>query len=322
MNTNENILCIYHSHCMDGFTAAWVVRKALGESVEFHAATHGDPPPDVTGKNVIIVDFSYNLETLMYLAKQAQSILVLDHHKSAEAALAAKGYDDKGVPIIRMDGWSEKINWDRYRFNLKQNDYENAGRMVYALFDMERSGAGIAWDFFMEEPRVAFIDHVEDRDLWRFKLEDTRNICAAIFSYDYAFANWDELDHRFAIYPQNIIAEGAAIERKHHKDIAELVEKSARVMEIAGHKVPVANLPYTMGSDAGHLMCGLVYDAEDPDTKPAFAAYYWDGPGFRNFGLRSIEGGADVSEVAKLYGGGGHRHAAGFRVPFGHELTL
>lgn len=61
----SNTLCIYHGTCMDGFTAAWVVRKALGEGVEFYAATHGDPPPDVTGKNVIMVDFSYKRPVLL-----------------------------------------------------------------------------------------------------------------------------------------------------------------------------------------------------------------------------------------------------------------
>ncbi|WP_277343388.1 DHHA1 domain-containing protein [Pseudomonas viridiflava] len=38
--------------------------------------------------------------------------------------------------------------------------------------------------------------------------------------------------------------------------------------------------------------------------------------------MRSTDEGLDVSEIAKLYGGGGHRNASGFRVPFGHELTL
>ena len=51
-------ICIYHGNCADGFDAAWVVRKALGADIEFHAATYGQPVPDVTGKNVVIVDFS------------------------------------------------------------------------------------------------------------------------------------------------------------------------------------------------------------------------------------------------------------------------
>lgn len=49
------------------------------------------------------------------------------------------------------------------------------------------------------------------------------------------------------------------------------------------------------------------------------AACYWDTPEGRVFSLRSTDTGPDVSEIAKAYGGGGHAHAAGFRVPLGWE---
>ena len=106
-------------------------------------------------------------------------------------------------------------------------------------------------------------------------------------------------------------AAGAAIERKHHKDIAELVGVCKRRMVIAGHDVPVASLPYTMGSDAGHLMA----------KGEKFSACYWDTADGRVFGLRSEEGGFDVSEIAEQYGGGGHVRAAGFKVPRDHQLA-
>jgi uncharacterized protein len=50
-------LCIYHGCCADGFTAAWVVWKFYGE-VEFHAATHGESPPAVDGRELYVVDFA------------------------------------------------------------------------------------------------------------------------------------------------------------------------------------------------------------------------------------------------------------------------
>jgi len=309
----NNAICIYHGTCMDGFTAAWVVRKALGADIEFYAATHGDSPPDVTGKDVIMVDFSYKRPVLMEMAKKARSFLILDHHKSAEMDLQVKGSDDEGPQIVRMDTWTNQ-RWSSYCTSREQDGYENAncnGAIVYALFDMERSGAGIAWDFFIGGEREPFINHVEDRDLWKFQYADTRNICASVFSYPYDFEAWD----RFPVALRELAIEGAAIERKHHKDIAELVQKSLRVFVLEdGMLLPVVNLPYTMGSDAGHLMC---------KQHPSFgcAGYYWDGPDGRTFGLRSLEGGVDVSEVAKMYGGGGHKHAAGFRVPFDHKLA-
>src|SRR5690606_35880403 len=64
--------------------------------------------------------------------------------------------------------------------------------IIYALIDQQRSGAGIAWDFFHPGvPRPALVNHVEDRDLWRFALPGTREIQAAVFSRPYTFAAWD-----------------------------------------------------------------------------------------------------------------------------------
>ena len=75
-------ICIYHGNCADGFGAAWVVRKALGD-IEFFAGKYQEPPPDVTGKNVVMVDFSYKRPVLLEMAEKANSILIIDHHKTA-----------------------------------------------------------------------------------------------------------------------------------------------------------------------------------------------------------------------------------------------
>ncbi len=276
-------LCIYHGQCADGFAAAWAVRKALPDA-EFHPGVYQDAPPDVTDRDVIMVDFSYKRPVINEMAVVAKSILILDHHKSAAEDLA--GLEPVPTPRGPVCGWRPDSG-------------------VYATFDMNRSGAGIAWDHFHgPDTRPALINHVEDRDLWRFKIDGTREIQAALFSYPYDFDVWESLMKAGvgALYD-----EGFAIERKHHKDVAELVGVCKRDMIIGGHRVPAASLPYTLTSDAGHLMC-QPFDV-------LFAACYWDTPGFRVFSLRSIDGGADVSEIAKQYGGGGHEHAAGFRVP-------
>lgn len=286
------ILCIYHGTCADGFGAAWAVRLALGDGVDYHAGIYGDPPPDVAGRHVVIVDFSYKRPVLEDMATRALSILVLDHHKTAAEDLA-------GMPLAR--------SWSDHMEQAALDEMENAD-CVRGVFDMERSGAGIAWDFFHPgAPRPALIDTIEDRDLWRFKLPGTREIQAAVFSYPYDFTIWDRL-MRFA-NPEELIAEGAAIERKHHKDIAELVGVTRRRMTIGGYDVPVANLPYTLTSDAGNLMA----------RGEKFAACYWDTPEGRVFSLRSTDTGLDVSAIAKAYGGGGHRNASGFRMPRGWE---
>lgn len=282
-------LVIYHGNCADGFGAAWAVRKyyekflhAGMDMPDFYPGVYQDPPPDVRDRLVILVDFSYKRPVLEQMAKSAHGILILDHHASAADDL--KGFSSAGDTVLDLELCAEGD--------------------IRALFDLERSGAGIAWDYFHpHDPRPPLIDVIEDRDLWRFDLPNTREIQAALFSYPYVFEVWDEL---MQLPLKTLVQDGTAIERKHHKDIAELLAVMTRTMNIAGHVVPVANLPYTLTSDAGHAL-----SAEHP-----FGACYWDTPEGRVFSLRSREDGHDVSEIAKRYGGGGHRNAAGFRVPF------
>lgn len=280
-------LCIYHANCADGFGAAWAVRHALGD-IDFFPATYGDEPPDVAGRDVVIVDFSYKWEVLEEMAKTAKSIQIFDHHKTAAEDL-------KGLPL-------PGVNYPPISPIAK----------VTAVFDMERSGAGIAWDCFNPgKPRPKLINHIEDRDLWRFALPCTREIQAMVFSYPYDFAVWDHLVHVCESYPSWLIDQGRAIERQHHKDVAELVRVCRREMVIGGLRLPVANLPYTLTSDAGHSMAS--------DHPARAAACYWDTADGRVFSLRSTDDGPDVSEIAARYGGGGHAHAAGFRAAIGWE---
>lgn len=282
-------LCIYHAFCADGFGAAWVVWRKLCADVDFHAASYGEEPPDVAGRDVIMVDFSYKRPVLDSMMKVANSALILDHHKTAQEDLA-------GVPPPFGPTWDH------------HHDICNKiPKTLCALFDMERSGAGIAWDFFFRyDHRPPLIDRLEDRDLWRFRYEDTRAVQASVSSYPHDFNVWDRL---MTMLLSSLRAEGEAIDRKHRKDVIEMVGATHRTMTIGGHVVPVANLPYTLTSDAGHLMA---------HGQP-FSACYIDTPTGRTFSLRSTDAGIDVSEIAKSYGGGGHRNAAGFKKPIGWE---
>lgn len=277
----KKYLCIYHGNCADGFGAAWVVRKALGEeNVEFHAGVYGNEPPNVEGRDVILVDFSYKRPVLLQMAETANSILIIDHHKTAASDLT----------------------------NISQAALEYGVCPIRAVFDMEYSGAMLTWQFYFhdEQPPV-LLKHIEDRDLWRFKIKGTRQIQANLFSYPYDFEVWDELMEKAnGIGWDMMYKEGAAIERKHFKDIKEFINVAQQIDIIAGYIVPVLNAPYFWSSDAGQIMC---------DSYP-FAACYWDTPTGRVYSLRSDENGVDVSIIAALFGGGGHKHASGFRLAY------
>lgn len=282
-------LVIYHGNCADGFSAAWCFWRKYGTGADYVAGVYQQDPPDVTGRNVYLVDFSYKSAVVEKMFDTAAFIALIDHHKTA--------IDDLR-PLF------ERIQTDEMAYGLDK-------RAVW-FCDLERSGATLAWDYlFPGEDRPLLLGHIEDRDLWRFKLPNTREIQANVFSYEYSFELWDKLMSADQAELMKMTVAGAAIERKHHKDISELVGVCKRRMAIGGHDVPVASLPYTLTSDAGHLMA---------QGEP-FAACYWDTADGRVFSLRSTDGGLDVSEVAKQYGGGGHVRASGFKVARDHELA-
>lgn len=272
----SEIFCIYHGDCADGFTAAWAVWKRH-PGAEFFAGVHGENPPDVRGRAVVIVDFCYKREVILEMAKIAKSILILDHHKSAQAEMQ----------------------------DLPEN--------VTAVFDMARSGAMMAWQYFhpSDAPPPLLVQHVQDRDLWHFSLRYTRAFSANLFSHNYSFDVWDRIAERSrdAAEYLSFVHEGEAIQRKHEKDVAELVRKCSFLGKLAGWKVPFLNCPYFHSSDAGNILA----------KGYPFAVCYYDSDGIRNYSLRSEENGLDVSEIAAQFGGGGHKHAAGFRAPLDRQ---
>lgn len=282
-------LVIYHGNCADGFSAAWCFWRKYRDGADYVAGVYQQEPPDVTGRDVYLVDFSYKRAVVERMLTQANSVTLIDHHKTAIEDLRPLKEQEVAT---NGQGQGDRFGW---------------------FCDLNRSGATLAWDYlFPGEQRPPLLGHVEDRDLWRFKLPGTREIQAFVFSHEYTFEQWDRLMSAGQVELLQMTAAGAAIERKHHKDVAELVGVCKRRMVIGGHDVPVASLPYTLVSDAAHAMA---------QGEP-FAACYWDTAEGRVFGLRAADDGLDVSDIAKQYGGGGHAKAAGFKVPRQHELAM
>lgn len=285
-------LCIYHGGCDDGFAAAWAVRKALGDEVEFYPGIYQKEPPPHDGRDVIFVDFSYKRPVLDAMAAKANSVLILDHHKTAQEDLA-----DLPKPPP-WESWSGATHLPK-------------GPAMVALFDMDRSGAALAWDYFIGDGsslglKIAvasrqreFIEYIQDRDLWRKALPGGDEFTIALRSYPQDFLIWDKL---IDAGPQTLIAEGGAIQRYYRLRVEEL-KRSAYKATMATHRIWIANAPYFAASEvAGELA----------DRGLAFGACYFEAEGGRfQYSLRS-RGNFDVSAIARQFGGGGHKAAAGF----------
>ena len=86
-------LIIYHgTGCLDGFGSAYAAycffHKNKKVSAQYIAASHTDEVPDVVGREVYIVDFSYKREVLSSICEKASKVVILDHHESAQKELS------------------------------------------------------------------------------------------------------------------------------------------------------------------------------------------------------------------------------------------
>ena len=281
MSSNAKPIVFYHYPCLDGFTAAWACWKAHPDW-DYRPLKYGESLPDATGRDVYFIDVT--VKSRVFAEWQMQyapnSITVIDHHKTA---------------LEDLRGFAGPTVYD---------PAEIISRKV--VFDMTKSGARLAWEFFHPGESVpAIVKYVEDRDLWRFNYRETKAINAFLFSFDYSFENWQYLEEIIDYDHERAIEVGDAILRKQAKDVEELAQ-IVTCTNIKGHHVPIINAPYFFASDICHKLA---------NGYPFAASYFYDGARRKYiFSLRSTEEGIDVSEIAKQFGGGGHKHAAGFEI--------
>lgn len=310
MSTWKPDICVYHGGCDDGFGAALAVHMRWGNDVVYVPGAYGgfEWPRDLKGKRILFVDFSLKQAQMRELVnggivgQMPHSVVVLDHHKTAKAELFPWSIGGKDGPPVDLRGKrTGKCALGRIDELLAMNEMENVEPIV-AFFDMNKSGARMAWEFCnasYDVPRL--IEYVEDRDLWRFALAETRAVSAALRTYPHDFDLWSG----FLSDTSRLVTEGGAVLRGHEKNVGEFI-KNRYWTEIGGVKVPVVNVPYHYASDCADAMLKA-----EPDA-PFCASWFRRADGRIQWSLRSRDDRIDVSEIAKRMGGGGHRNAAGF----------
>lgn len=281
---------LFHANCPDGYAAMFACWQQFKDEAQYLPVFYGQPVPTIPEDHTVyIVDFSYPEAALKALLFQRIGqhrrdkpiVIVLDHHASAQQDLTS----------------------------LQRQELPG----LFIHFDMEECGASLTWKYFhgfdsVEKPDFkplpTFFQYVRDRDLWQWKLPDSKPISLAYWMIDKdplsieQFAQ--DLDEAKGYH--RIVTQGAAMQLYADSLVREQAGRALR-MTLAGHEVPVVNTT-TLFSEVGDYLC-----TQHPDVP--FVAYYFDRDDKRQWGLRS-RGGFDCSVVAKQYGGGGHPGAAGF----------
>ena len=267
----------------DGRFGAYCAFCALkDQNPKFIEVQYGKPfPIDIETltkeDTVYIIDFSYKKDILNTVYEKVGKLVVLDHHKSAMEEL-------QGLP--------------------------------YALFDITKSGALLAWEHFnpgAPAPRVC--QYVNDRDLW------TKQFIESTYLESYLrfrkvgldWKEWDNLVH-FDQYLEKAISTGRLVwevedslirrvffSRRHHINTS----------KFSGLKTVIYNCPGIMHSEIAEMY----YTSLDVDATIGWRII--DNGQTVLFNLRS-PGRTDVSVIAKAIeampgglSGGGHAAAAG-----------
>lgn len=287
---------IYHANCADGFGAAWAAWMKWGDAVEYVPCAYGQPAPaGLAGKHVLIGDFSFKRDVMEAIAAEAKSVIVLDHHETAESEL---------------EPW--RVRFDKEDTSLTIADVESAWadndtNRVLAFFDMHRSGARMVWDFCHHDDAPLLIRLIEDRDLWRFSMSDAKAFGVWLRCEPFDFYRWRQIDNVMCVDKQPILREARAMQRFFDQKVDEIARLS-RIGLIDGHEVPLCNCPPMFASEVGHKLL-------DDNPAAPFAACYSDQGTSRGYSLRSTDDRQNVADIARKFGGGGHRNAAGFGVP-------
>jgi uncharacterized protein len=267
MENLMNKVGIYHANCLDGITAATIMSMKYPTSTLAKGYYQTEPNWElIEGAQVFLLDFSFKHDVMVKVLDVAAEVILLDHHDTA--------LDD----LKPLEGHP--------KFHTQHSTNEN-------------SGAVIAWNyFFPNQPVLKLVSHVEDRDLWKFNMPETRAICAALYSYELTVETFKRL---FSRKLESLVTEGHPLLRAHDKEVARLVPKASRAILPGGENVPILNLAPEYTSDVLNELA----------KSDIFAMGYVITKDRVLFSLRAQDT-IHVGKFCESLGGGGHRNAAGF----------
>jgi oligoribonuclease NrnB/cAMP/cGMP phosphodiesterase (DHH superfamily) len=288
---------VYHQikdgiDCPDAICASWIAARAIGgHGWELIPQVHlksddyrfESLPFKSMGNDLYLVDISYPESILNQIKRQANKLVVLDHHKGKE--FVAKF----GVFDIAECGAT--LAWKYFH------------------------GTGIAGRLAMPW----FLPYVRQRDIgadgyYQGEIPESEAIGEAMSArrreYGSGVAAFKFFDELCGIPKSILIQEGLPKIAERNRLIDQyLDDKSLEFMDVAGVSVPYFDLRDRPDLHRHYSMVGARAAIRLPQHP--FVALTTDDP--KQVSLRSRRyGGADVEIIATSLGGGGYEHAAGF----------
>ena len=268
---NRKTVVLYHGGCPDGFGGAWAAWKKFGDKAHYSPQKdRKTAPQDIDGAEVYLIDFCFSTKEIMDdIQARCARLVVLDHHESVKDV---------------VESMSEHV------------------------YDGNRSGAGIAWDyFFPDTPRPSLVNYLEDQDLWRHTFPETVPVHAYLESRPFTFEEWDQVAYTLEHDERESFLEKARTYAEYFELLAHMAADKARIVSFEGYECAFTTChPFkSLKSRVGNLLA---------QAHPPIAIVVTAHPEGCGVSIRG-DGSVDVSEIAARFGGGGHPNSSGFLIP-------
>lgn len=167
------------------------------------------------------------------------------------------------------------------------------------------AGCQLAWDFFFPgRPTPKMVKFLADYDVWKFEFgEDTKDIQAGVRVYDTRPESEEWVDWLGESNLWYVFNSGKTIRKYQENKNRGLIKAWSYHTTLLGWKIIACNV----GSTSSQL-----FDSVDDSTYDIMVPFVFDGKQW-TVSLYTKKDSIDVSEIAKHYGGGGHKKAAGFQ---------
>lgn len=281
---------IYHANCTDGLTAVGIAvqpQQNTANTFETMAMGYGNKLDleALRDKRVVFLDFSVGKDKMLEILEVAERVTVIDHHVSVHKELS----------------------------EIEANNFNY-------VYDVDKSGAGLAWDYFIGGELPYFVQLVQDRDIWTKKFEDADALALAIRVEEMYFEDMvchiSDIILHATMFPESmdratrlLIKEGYSYLKYQRHIVKQIASNAVKTKLDDGQEVMKVNCAAGLISDVGSYL--------SENNKCGVAWMYCDNDRMRINSLRvAADSDYDASAYAKSHGGGGHRRAAGWTTDF------
>jgi oligoribonuclease NrnB/cAMP/cGMP phosphodiesterase (DHH superfamily) len=284
-------VCFYHSADLDGLCSGALMALALPQA-KMLPLDYGDEFPfdEIKGQDVYMADVSLQpFEGMLAVAALANSFTWIDHHKSA---------------MDEHEKWRERISYHRCLPGVRRLGAA-ACELTWEYFQARNSGLdeiGLCGDSMPRAVRL-----LGRYDVWAWQNEPG----AIEFQYGMRLDDWSYV--RSTLWERlfrgelvdSLIARGADILAYQEQQNKITAQAGAFETEIGGLRAIACNA----GPPCNSQLFDSVYDPLKHDVMVPFR---WSKKGHWKVSLYTTKNDVDCASVAKSFGGGGHRQAAGF----------